>query len=147
MTFAIATFLEEFLDIEVLPGRTERHVAICGRESGIVTFSIRDPARRGHWLAMPDLVALYHDLAAAGVLLGHPVMAGGRAALRIAISAEDVQCGEIGPALARFNESLTRANGLRPLVRRQRGPQAADGSRAPGARTQPCRRPGSHHHC
>lgn len=99
------------------------------------------------WFTMPDLIALYHDLAGAGVLLGHPVMAGGRAALRIAISAEDVQRGDIGPALARFNDALTRANGLRPLVRRQPGPQAGDGSPAAGARTQPCRRPGSHHYC
>ena len=146
MTFEIASFLEEFPGISVLPGRTEHHVSICGRDSGIVTFAIRDPAGPERWLTMPDLIALYHDLADAGVLLGHPVMAGGRAALRIAVSGEDVQHGDIWPSLARLGDALARPNGVRPLVRRRHG-QRADGGRGPvvlGARASSCQRNGPH---
>lgn len=80
-------------------GRTEHHVAICGRDSGIVTLAIRDPARPSPWPTMPDLIALYHDLAGAGALSSHRVMAGGRAMLCIAVSAEDVQHGDMEPGL------------------------------------------------
>jgi hypothetical protein len=145
-TFEMASFLEEFPDIEVLPGRTERHVSICGRDSGIVTFAIRDPGGPERWLTMPDLIALYHDLAGAGVLLGHPVMAGGRAALRIAVSAEDVQHGEIEPSLERLGDALARPDGVRPMVRRRHSARPGGGSGlvAPGARGASCQRNGPH---
>lgn len=149
MTCALTSFLAEFPDIEVLPGRTYQHVAICGRDSGIVTFAVRDSARPGQWLAMPELIALYHDLAGAGVLLGHPIMAGGRAALRVAVSAEDVLRGEIEAGLARLGDALTRADGLRQFVRRRRGPPAGHGPRsvAPGAAAKLSRRAGSQLYC
>ena len=149
MTCALTSFLAEFPDIEVLPGRTYQHVAICGRDSGIVTFAVRDSARPGQWLAMPELIALYHDLAGAGVLLGHPIMAGGRAALRVAVSAEDVLRGNIEAGLAHLGDALTRADGWRQFVRRRRGPPAGHGPRsvAPGAAAKLSRRPGSQLYC
>jgi hypothetical protein len=150
MTYQITSFLQEFPDdIAVLDGRTEHHVAICGRDSGIVSFAIRDPDRPQRWLTMPDLIALYHDLAGAGVLLGHPVMAGGRAALRIAVSAEDVQYGDIGLSLARLADALTRTTGVRPLVRRRRGSEPGGVPRpgAFGASWATCRSHGPHPYC
>lgn len=149
MTCAIASFLEEFPDIEVLPGRTQHHVAICGRDSGIVTFAIRDPACKGQWQTMPNLIALYHDLAAAGVLLGHPIMAGGRAALRVAVSAEDVLQGDIEAALARLGDALTHPTRARPLVRQRRAPRIGvrPGSIAHGVPAKPCRRTRPHLYC
>ena len=132
MTFAMTSFLEEFPDIAVLDGRTAHHVSICGRDSGIVTFALRDPGNARRWLTMPDLIALYHELAGAGVLLGHPVVAGGRAALRIAVSVEDVLRGDIGPSLARLADALMRTTGVRPFVRRPRGSEPGRGP-GPGA--------------
>ena len=42
---------------------------------------------------MPELLALYHGMAEAGVLIGHPVPVGARGALRLAIGAEDILRG------------------------------------------------------
>jgi hypothetical protein len=48
---------------------------------------------------MPELIALYHRIADAGALIGHPVAVGNRAALRLAIGAEDVLRGDIVESL------------------------------------------------
>ena len=150
MTYEIMNVLEEFPNIAVLDGRAENHVAICGRDSGIVSFAIRDPDRPQRWLTMPDLITLYHELAGAGVLLGHPAIAGGRAALRIAVSAEDVQHGDIDPSLARLADALTRTTGACPLVRRRRGGPEPGRQQAPGAgdaKGPTCRGSGPHLYC
>ena len=149
MTFEIASFLEDYPDIAVLPGRTEHHVAICGRDSGIVTFAVRAPVKPQGWSTMAELIALYQDLAEAGVLLGHPVMAGGRAALRIAVSAEDVLHGGIGPSLARLGDALTRTTAVRPLLRRPPGPKPGvrPGLGGSGVRGATCRRSGPQLYC
>ena len=77
----------------------------------------------------------------------HPIVAGSHVALPIAVNAEGVPLGDIGPGLVRSSDALNRANDLRPLVRRPHGARAGDGSVAPGARVRPCRRPGPRHYC
>lgn len=128
MTFAMTNFLEEYPDFAVLDGRSLTHVSICGRDSGIVAFALRDPVNSRRWLTMEELTTLYHAIAGAGVLLGHPFAAGGRAALRIAISAEDVLRGDIGPSLGRLADAMMGTAAGRRFVRQPGGSGCGGGS-------------------
>lgn len=106
MTMELSGFLERFPDLHVFAGRDVHQVATCGRESGMAAFAVRDRHRPDRWLPMPELIALYHRLAEAGVLIGHPVAVGARGALRVAIGAEDLLRGEILESLAHLEEAL-----------------------------------------
>ncbi len=106
MTAEMTDFLREFPAFEVFEGRSAHQAAICGRDSGIVSFAVR---KGRHWMTMPDLIALYRKLAEEGVLLGHPIVVGNRAALRLSIAAGDVDAGSIERKLARLADVLSEA--------------------------------------
>lgn len=99
MTMELTAFLGGYPDFHVFPGRDVHQVAICGREAGVIAFAVRDLKRRDRWLPMPELIELYHRIAEAGALIGHPVVVGNRGALRLAIGAEDVLRAEIVESL------------------------------------------------
>jgi hypothetical protein len=113
MTMELAGFLGRFPDFHVFPGRDVHQVATCGREAGMAAFAVRDQKRQDRWLPMPELIALYHRLADAGVLIGHPVPVGSRGALRVAIGAEDVLRGDIRASLEHLEAAL-QGLGFRP---------------------------------
>lgn len=106
MTMEITAFLGRYQAFHVFAGRDGHQVATCGREAGMATFAVRDQGRPDRWLTMPQLIALYHRLAEAGVLIGPPVAVGCRGALRLAIGAEDVLRGDILESLAHLEEAL-----------------------------------------
>jgi hypothetical protein len=106
MTMELTAFLGRFPDFHVFPGRDVHQVATCGREAGMAAFAVRDQKRPDRWLTMPELIALYHRLADAGVLIGHPVPVGARGALRLAIGAEDVIRGDIRGSLHHLEEAF-----------------------------------------
>lgn len=107
MTAQMAAFLREFPAFEVFDSRSQHQVAVCGRDSGIVPFAVRMGDRR--WMTMPDLTALWQKLAEEGVLLGHPVQLGARAALCLSIAASDVTNATIDHKLARLADVLAGA--------------------------------------
>ncbi|GAB0119876.1 hypothetical protein [Acidisoma sp. 7E03] len=122
VTMELTTFLGRFADFHVFPGRDVHQVATCGREAGMVTFAVRDLKRPNRWLPMPELVTLYHRIADAGALIGHPVGVGSRGGLRLAISAEDVLRGDIAESLDRL-ETVFHGIGYRTTpMRRQKMP-------------------------
>lgn len=113
MTMELTGFLERYPDFHVFPGRDIHQVATCGREAGIAAFAVRDRRRADRWLPMPELLALYHNLAQAGVLTGHPLPVGARGALRLAIGAEDILRGDIRDSLEHLEAAL-QGLGFRP---------------------------------
>jgi hypothetical protein len=113
MTMEITAFLGRYQAFHVFEGRDVHQVATCGRDAGMATFAVRDQARPDRWLPMPELIALYHHLAGAGVLIGPPVAVGCRGALRLAIGAEDVLRGDILEILEHLEEAL-KGLGFRP---------------------------------
>jgi hypothetical protein len=107
LTMELKDFLAEFPDFEIFESRHIHHVAFCGRDSGIVPFAVRK-GKRG-WMSMPEMIALYEQLAAQNVLLGLPITIGSRAALRLSIAAGDIGVGSITHKLAKLADALEAA--------------------------------------